>query len=76
MSALDDDMERYFDAKNEGEIPTWTTEEGKTLFIEDMDDRHLVNTVKMMRNKGFVSCEEYQHLVNEVVFRQIRAKLR
>lgn len=28
---------------------SWTTRDGRTLLIEDMDDQHLVNTIKFIR---------------------------
>jgi hypothetical protein len=33
------------------ENPTWKTKEGKEVFIKDMTDTHLKNTIKLLERK-------------------------
>ena len=34
--------------------PTWKTRDGRVLLISEMGDGHLLNTVRMLRRKGFI----------------------
>lgn len=40
---------------------TWTCRDGRVLNIAEMDTKHLANTVRMLRQKGFVSTDEFDN---------------
>lgn len=52
MSDTTDDMEAYSDLVADYEdSTTWTTKEGFTIDIQDMDDKHLLNTYRFIQRR-------------------------
>lgn len=50
---------------------THTTKEGKVMWIADMTDTHLVNTILMLFKNQSVDADEFMTYVNEAARRQI-----
>lgn len=38
---------------------TWTTKDGRVLLIRDMEDQHVVNTIKFLRRRGYCSLAQF-----------------
>jgi hypothetical protein len=46
---------------DESEDDIWTTRDGREIKIADMDDEHLMNTIKMLERNHAVVINEYLH---------------
>ncbi len=45
--------------------PTWTTQFGDVLLIEEMDDQHIINTIKMLwRNASLKAFQQAMKMVH------------
>ncbi len=60
-----------FDCFDPPDEPMWETRGGDLVRIKDMEDSHLINTIKMLRRKDEEGIELYTHLVNELTVRKL-----
>ena len=54
------------------EYDTWTTKTGEEVYIAEMNDRHLRNTVRMLIRKGAQNHPRFFSLVEEIRKRGLR----
>lgn len=56
-------LEFWLRQRNSDSI-VWTTKEGKSISIKDMDDKHLYNTIKMLLKQKEEEAFLYEHIGN------------
>lgn len=48
-------------------MTTWKCKDGRILNICDMTDDHIVNAIRMLLRKGYVTCDDYMESFDNMV---------